>query len=536
MRTKAIRRAVLTAAALLCAAPLAPQPARAAQDGASAGWTPVEGVSLHHAPGKGAAPFVFAGHYRLRVVHLRDFEVDELGRLQGQTDWVEHRLRLRPEANLGKGWRIVLEADVVDGIVGGDRNALGLLAAERTGADFLDGWRARAGGRTTDSARLRQLYVEWLSPIGLWRVGQMTSAWGLGVLAASGSGEEPDFADNRYGDLVERVLWMTKPLKFFGVKGTAADRLYLALGADLVVRDENADLWRGDRAWEAVAALGWRAPAWTVGVYVARRKQRDANGDRLEATAVDLYGRSEWKLGSSLTVWAAAEAVGLAGTTDRVRLDQAPQGVDLLAYGGALIGGVRAPALHLDATLELGAASGDRDPNDGTVRTFTFDPEHHVGMILFEDVLARMTLRSADRVSDPELAAEPPQGAQAIPTNGSIQNALYVNPVVRWKPGWGLSAKLGFLWARAAAPWSDPFNAAQHGGYATGFRGAPDPGPNLGYEVDGAVAWAHDVNHWFGFRLGVQVGYFVPGDAFDDAQGGRMDPVTKVRVLADLTW
>ena len=57
--------------------------------------------------------------------------------------------------------------------------------------------------------RLRWLYGEWKSPIGVFRLGQMSNHWGMGLLA--NDGDHPSlFGDYRGGNLVEQVLFATK--------------------------------------------------------------------------------------------------------------------------------------------------------------------------------------------------------------------------------------------------------------------------------------------------------------------------------------
>ena len=82
----------------------------------------------------------------------------------------------------------------------------------------------------------RYLYLEYNSPIGLFRVGQQGSHWGMGILA--NDGDHPTlFGDYQRGALVERVLFATTPMG----KGTP---LTIALAGDLVFEDNTADLDR----------------------------------------------------------------------------------------------------------------------------------------------------------------------------------------------------------------------------------------------------------------------------------------------------
>ena len=69
------------------------------------------------------------------------------------------------------------------------------------------------------------------------------------------------------------------------------------------------------------------------------------------------------------------------------------------AYGGlARVGAVATSGAgadqwaHFVGMLEWGWASGDSDPYDGTYRRFDFNPNHNVGLVLFEQVLGWLFL------------------------------------------------------------------------------------------------------------------------------------------------
>jgi hypothetical protein len=160
-----------------------------------------------------------------------------------------------------------------------------------------------------------------------------------------------------------------------------------------------------------------------------------------------------------------------------------------------------------------------------------------------------MSARATDRVSDPNLVQTPIKGYKLAATNGSITNAVYLYPKLRWWPipGGGkwsdLEVRLAFLWARGVVPVADPFNSARNGGYAAGYRVDPAllggrawEGRTLGYEVDGGLSYTVPLHGDVALHVGLQGGLLVPGDAFHDANGAGLDPIWKVRALADLSW
>jgi hypothetical protein len=505
--------------------------------GAALAGGPLETVDLHpEADAGGEEPsVVFAGHYRFRFTHLDRFSLGA-GTTQDQENYGTHRLRLAPSARLATNWRLFGEVDILDGVLFGDTSSVGRQFMARTDEEPMQGWTTRLGGQTLDSLMLRKLYVEWNSPIGRFALGQMASDWGLGLVANGGADPGSDFDDTHFGDIVERLSYTTRPFAPF-FDNDFAQHMFISVGGDLVFRDDNADLVEGDLAFQFVTAMGYASEDHFAGVYFAYRNQEDRDGDELEAFAVDVAGRfvERWE-DEGVVLTAQAEAAVLTGTTNRARFEAVPDELDILSFGAAAQVDVRHLLSGVEGTLRMGFASGDANAADGTVRTFSFDAEHRVGMILFEQVIGRMSLRAADQVADPAYSAQPPKGFESIPSGGQIENTVYIQPIFRYRPLDGLTLRLGFLWAMSVVPLTDPFASASFGGYPVGYRGARDPSLNLGYELDGGVDYEAIAFDVIALRFGLQVGGFFPGGAFDDAEGNAMDPVVSVRALFDFVF
>jgi len=475
----------------------------------------------------------FSGYYWVHYGKTGAFKMDETGGRDGLDQILDHRLRVRPTLLVAKSVDIVANIDILAGQLAGDTTdaAADILLVPRDKKRFT--------GRST----LRELYLEWRSKVGLLRVGQMQSQWGLGLVAHSGEDDPEYFADTLLGDRVERVQWTMKPAAFSS-PSAFAQGLYLSLGADLVFEDDHASLIDGDVAWQGVGALFWKGTAIPdkydlfTGVYVAYRNQKFDNGDRLEATAIDLFTKHGVALdgnGNRLNV--AAEGVLQVGSTDAFRGDRAHDGVDVLAWGVAIRADVEVPRYRLVPGIELGVASGDADREDGTSRAFTFDPDYRVGMILFPELLGRTSAWSASRIADPSLQGAPSKGYDLALTNGAVTNALYLYPRLKITALKGLDIRFAFLWARALANVTDPYNAnVFNGGYPRGYRGGR-PSKDLGYEVDVGLSYTTP-NIWgpFALRFGLQGGWARPGAAFDDAEGNALGSIYKIRVMADLTF
>ncbi len=403
----------------------------------------------------------------------------------------------------------------------------------------------------------RQLYLSWRSPAGVLRVGQQTSKWGLGVIANDGEDQAHDVFDApRAGDLTERVLFATAP--FGAMSGDWAKKLLLAGGFDVVYRDENASLVDGDLAlggvvslvyrdlprstdpWAAIAAAGRDEERWgfEAGVYVAIRDQEDRDGDTLAVRAYDLFARGQWEIDEGLLATAGVELVFVEGNTSRVALEQAPDGVDIAGLGAVLQLALLSRDLGVEARLEAGYASGDNDRTDGVSRSFSFDPDYHVGMILFQEVMARISAQSIENAQDPEVLERPAKGLELVASDGSVQNAWYLNPVLRWRHECGVGVDLGILVAWSDADFADPWQSALNGGFNTNYVGRSAGSHFLGTELDLGLRYDLILGERVWASVFAQGGAFLPGHAFDapNAAGPTLGTVMKLRTGVELGW
>ncbi|HEY8087341.1 MAG TPA: hypothetical protein VIF09_05840, partial [Polyangiaceae bacterium] len=337
------------------------------------------------------------GEEQLRYEHLRSFPLDVTkSRLLafpgavsdsiGQNDFVSHWLRITPTLQLGEKVKLVAQADLT-GILLGDRAHD--TGQDQTPRDQYDGY---------SNVQPRWLYAEWLTPVGLVRGGQQPSHWGMGIVA--NDGDHPSlFGDYRYGNIVEQVLFATKPL---GVKSP----FVVALAGNLVYRDNVAILTNGDRALQGVLAAFYEQGPDMLGVYGVYRDQSHAQqsggnfsyADKIHVGVIDLAGHFARPVAvpdETAYVFGAFEAATELGSTDEERtIYQLPGGpwTKIQAYGGSATLGVvlaghdgqklesRAMASRPDlygqvvAQVEVGYASGDANPDDNTEKRFVFDP------------------------------------------------------------------------------------------------------------------------------------------------------------------
>jgi uncharacterized protein (TIGR04551 family) len=130
------------------------------------------------------------------------------------------RFRYNPTLHVSESLRIRTTIDILDNLVlgstpdggphtqrslGPDADILGRADvpveafedSQRPPESGVNGWR--------DSMRVKRLWGEWQTPLGLLTMGRMPSHWGLGMIAHSG-----DCLDCDFGDSVDRIMGVTK--------------------------------------------------------------------------------------------------------------------------------------------------------------------------------------------------------------------------------------------------------------------------------------------------------------------------------------
>ncbi len=458
---------------------------------------------------------------RNQVGFVSPFRVDAGGNRYTEGVFTQGRFRARPQLVLGRGGtvRIVGQVDFANG-----------RWAPRSSDDAAidEIWRNGDGPQPGNlrAVDFRELYVEWTSRIGVFRLGQMAFNWGQGLLTNDGNNMDR-FGDMKFGgdgdgSLNERFLFATKPLAKTG--GPGKDVIF-ALGADLVYRDPLADLTQGDLAGQGFLAVRWQpehAPGNWLGAYAVVRGQKTADDgdvyegdDRLLVGAFDFSGQGMKKLRPKLVLLGAFEAVFVGGkTTFSADPGTEQQVVQLAAVGRGYIGN---PKTWL-AGLDLGALSGDANPYDDEVNNFTASPGFTAGLVLHPYLLAYQSARARVEAENTDLFGVPQNGTQYIPTKGRMTNTVYFHPKARYgllerAEIWG-----GPLVAFAPAPVLDPYDTTIGGGTPKNYVGGDGNRRYYGTELDLGVRVRHSYeNLWL--MAGVQAGVLFPGPAFRNARG-----------------
>ncbi|MGM0578678.1 MAG: hypothetical protein ACQEXJ_23335 [Myxococcota bacterium] len=468
------------------------------------------------------------GWLRYRHVQMSDFPLGPAGPDHGQA--VRDLLRLAGGGTLyltREFWgRVTVE--VADGqILGNDSPVTG----DYPGTFFRN-------VPLRDQVFLREGLIQVPIGLGVVKVGRMPLHWGMGLVVNDGEGRDAPFAESYGGDIVNGVHADVLPLLPF-IRGRAAHAVRLRLDVGLIERDEWTDRLDGDVGARFGGALLWEEPNLEAGLLAVRRNIRRDGGDQIVQSVVDLAARWRRALSERWTLEVSAEVAAMSGHTNLETSDdgeEAPEG-RISGYGAAarLAFVEEREAGDVVWSLETGVASGDDTPLDGRDESFRFDPAHEVGMILFGDVLSRVSARGhrdlARRVDDPRDARR--TGVQ--PTAGGVRGAAYLAPDVRATFCHGcLELRLGSVLAVTTEEMVDP--AAAWAGEPASWYGDEPRGGLLGWEVDAGASLGLPLETPR-MSVGSDYGVFVPGAALD-GPGDEDGPgvVHQWRVRADIGW
>lgn len=481
--------------------------------------------------------------YRANLLYVNPIALNsESGR---KVSWIENRMRLDFGIDYRDKVRITTSADILDGALWGDNGTLfsgpkpnfGSNINARSpnvatpcvtlrGSNPLEADNYGYGLCSQEQVRFRKLYGDVALPIGLLRIGRQSANTGTGIQAADGDGRTNRFGFARQGNLVDRILFATKPLEAFKPKeerDTSEDRgLITALAYDRWVTDD-LHLF-GDDVQQFDVALRYMAPRigpmrdffWSA-YYVHR-------WDNVNASRVNSFGtKLMMKIGDfNITTETAANVGSTREIADAYKyITNDPVEDQAISQVGSRTV-VRYDKPKFSAYLEFDYASGDADPNNRTPLTqFVFAEDANVGLLLFEHVLSYQTARVA--ASADELIRR--LGATSFPpdsiwTRGAFTNSVAFFPQLDVRPVKGLLIRGGALFAWAAAPVANPIASllARDGlsieDDLVNFNGGK-PGKYWGTELDARISYRY-LDH---FVFDLEGAILFPGDALRNADG-----------------
>jgi hypothetical protein len=498
-----------------------------------------------------------SAEYRVDSTYIDPFELsgDDVTRAM----WTDQRLRTDWRVRQDDTVELHVQADLLAGVLFGDTGVYGVEPSTNSGVSIATKqpntttWEVglRPGGdpldpdsyvpvlRRADPVVVNHAYADAFLPVGLLRAGRQPLSYGAALSAHEGT-RINRWGASRFTDSVDRVMFATKLDEIYlAVRDGAAheknmsqdDGLFFAVFHDWL--NQRSIFSVGDDTRQMGAALQLRRPTLELGGVAI---------DDLFLSAILIHLTDD---GFGSTVWAvplkAEGRVGpLALSTQlmviRGRSREVSEGFAALSNTEARsqkILSVGAQAIvdydvgPATATIEVDYASGDDDPRASTPLTqFSFARDLNVGLLLFEQILAFESARSA-AVGIENLAGI---GASSFPltevaTDGRFTNAIALFPQVALRvvesPRHLLRTRTGVLFAWPAADGVvDPIMTvlAEDGDDirddAVNFHGGR-PGRYYGTEVDQQLEWTFRER----FIWTVEGAVLLPGSALENEHG-----------------
>ncbi|MEZ4460303.1 MAG: hypothetical protein R3E66_11370 [bacterium] len=394
-----------------------------------------------------------------------------------------------------------------------------------------------------------EAFLTWNASVAQIRVGLQKSGFGMGMVANDGVESDDMLFNQKFGaDRGLRVLLATKPFAAFATSRKLKN-VYLAVGGDMVWRDDNADFLEGDRAYQFVGSTFYRDEdprddrnSTFVGFYTAIRSQEDREvtgvtpNDTLDVMAFDVAAKKSFVTDSDIHVTIGAEAALLSGESTRAYSQNGEAKTDILGLGAAGELMLRWNPAKAAFKLLTGYASGDANPDDDTLYRFRFDPNYKVGLVMFDQYIPAATREAYTRVTDPERSGVPQRGVFGLINDGAIEDAIYVNPQLLLGDPDGLLTGVGALWAWSAVPFADPYASFANGGTPTGVNGRGEASRQLGFEVDVSARYRRKLVKDLMLEVKAEYGILFPGAAFEDASGVGDGAQNLVRGRIALSW
>lgn len=414
-----------------------------------------------------ASELVWQGFYRARGQVFDSLSLSTTNAYsEGTSNSFDHRLLLRPSWMISEHAAIHAEIDVFKLALWGETPAT--YDDPVTGETLAI---AQADGITTDGTGIQAVrgWGEAYTKIGRFSAGRMPMQWGAGILWNDGNNPESE-----YGDTADRFQFTTKVGPVFVM--AAYDVQYEGfLGA-------------ADDMQAASVAVGYRTETVGVGLLNNYRFRPEAP-DNYQAYTGDLWGFAEMG-----PFRAEVEAVGVIGGGN---FDTGANDVEVLAFGAMAKFDYRAEKLSFGG--EFGVATGDDDTSDSSLKTFSFDRDHNVGLLMFEEVMPTLETAVQNDSNDGRTY-------DAARSGNSISNAIYFRPAVRYKFLPNLEVEGAWLVAGRADS-----------------NGTDEATEGYGNEFDVSLRYDPHPHVWFKATAGVLLPGPLYADYEDDELGGGFD-------------
>jgi len=447
------------------------------------------------------------GQFRLIGSTLSDFDVNAEGTQLGQETWLDARLRIGAKMPFFIG-DLETEWEVNTPQLMGDMWEIPGLVDER-----------QRDARMMNTLP-RKLNLTGF--VGNYQVsaGLTTSHWGLGMLANDGA--HPDWwGRSDFGDRVIRLRATRLPYYDGPPKKI---ELFTTAALDMVVGDEIGRLDNDQLAFQAIFSMLWKhrnESQW--GAYTVIRHQLERDRSRsTTALALDMFGDADWKIGNC-TLRTAAEGAVIVGSTDRATTYGSRNAQRVAQVGATGLLELENQKESLMFRLRAGYASGDANSDDGTTSDFAFDRDFSAGVVMFDQLNGGIEAATYNHLTDPDISGQPPDGVDALVTEGAFRRATFVQPAIQFKPISWMAARVGTTLAWATAPVSQPFYSYRAGGVPHNHLNVPSEGRHLGTELNWSIAF-EDLGSQRGrsTQLQIQLGHLFVGEPMKAGGGAEV--------------
>ncbi len=426
-----------------------------------------------------AAELTWDGFYRGRALAYDSLSLSDSNEASEKfSGSFDHRMSLRPAWLISEHASLHAQVDLFPFQLWGEQPSTYVdpVTGEETAIATADGTESVGAGLVATRA-----WAEAYTPIGRFALGRMPMEWGAGILWNDGNDPEDE-----YGDTADRLMFTTRvgPVFVFGAYDVQFEGF----------------VGQEDDMQSASLGFGYRSETAGVGLLNIYRFQ--------PSKSYNAYTGDLWAFTELGPIRAELEAVGVFGAGD---LETGADDVDILSFGGMLDASYRTDKLTIG--LEGGFATGDADPDDSKLHTFTFDRDHNVALVLFEETLP--TLQTTVQNDSNE-----GRTTEAALTGDGLSNVLYLRPSVKYRLRPEIEGELSWFTGTMAA-----------GPAATEGR------KGYGNEIDLSVRYDPHPHVWVKGSAGV----LLPGKYFtmyenEDLGGGFDQPAWGLRLIGTVEF
>ena len=363
------------------------------------------------------------GHYRSRIRFFDSLSLAATADNENAegTAWsADHRLRIQPGFQLSNQVSLFVDMDVLPfNDWGGNpvtmTDAVTGESVPDVFAHSVTSPTAEDGSAGTQTLQVRRAFGVLDADFARIRFGRMPVEWGSGMVYNAGNG-----LLSEYGDSADRVQVTAPagPVYLIGAFETSAENF-------VNVNDDLKTLTAG------VAHLGERVG---IGTYNTYRWQRFDQNSQYRLFTGDIWAKAE--MGNALVEWEFAFQLGGGDLSDSVN------DVRMTGMGSQLT-----LMLGNEKTrfgLSSGLATGDAEPYDNEFRTFSFDPDYNVALMMFEEAMPVLMHENS------HLANNGGREYGAVRLGDGVSNALYIKPTIQYNLLDELEMELAWIAARAA--------------------------------------------------------------------------------------